>query len=133
MTNDKLEAARTGNWFIGTLTEHSANGEKKELDRDLAGKDLSGADFAEANLTGANLTGADLSEARMINADLVIADLTRANLTRVNLTGADLPENRRTTSRVRFGPPDRDPTCANLSGADLSHIIGADLSGAILK
>ena len=62
------EAARTGNWFIGTLTEHSANGGKREVDRDLAGKDLSGADFAEANLTGADLTGADLSH--IIGADL---------------------------------------------------------------
>ena len=58
MTNDKLEVARTVNWFIGTLTEHSANGGKKEVDRDLAGKDLSGADFADANLTRTNLTEA---------------------------------------------------------------------------
>ena len=68
LTNDKLEAARTGTRFIGTLTEHSANGGKKEVDRDLAGKDLSGADFVEANLTGADLSSADLSH--IIGADL---------------------------------------------------------------
>ena len=68
LTNDKLEAARTGTRFIGTLTEHSANGGKKEVDRDLAGKDLSGADFVEANLSGANLTRANLSH--IIGADL---------------------------------------------------------------
>ena len=68
LTNDKLEAARTGTRFIGTLTEHSANGGKKEGDRDLAGKDLSGADFVEANLTGADLSSADLSH--IIGADL---------------------------------------------------------------
>ncbi len=62
LTNDKLEAARTGTRFIGTLTEHSANGGKKEGDRDLAGKDLSGADFVEANLTYLDLTGNQLTE-----------------------------------------------------------------------
>ena len=78
LTNDKLEAARTGTWFIGTLTEHSANGGKKEVDRDLAGKDLSGADFVEANLTEANLTGANLSSADL--SHIIGANLSGAIL-----------------------------------------------------
>ena len=94
---------------------------------DLSGANLSRADLSGANLYLANLSGADLSganlkdafmqEALLQEANLSGADLSGAKLYLANLSGADL-------SGVNL-------TEADLFGANLDGVIGADLSGAL--
>jgi len=93
----------------------------------LANIDLHDADLAGANLAGANLTGSNLSKVNLKLANLKGATLVRTNLTGANLAGADLAGADLTGADLTGANLVR----ANLRGADLTRVVGADLSGAI--
>ena len=92
--------------------EQRVHPRQQDNEESCPGCNLVTADLSEANLAGANLTGTVLMSANLTEADLTGAEMKSVYLVDASLFGADL-------------------TRADLSGANVGKVIGADFTGAI--